>query len=44
MTDRAPRMALLAVHAKQHLPDKLLDRKAYIDIHEEDKPEIRDWQ
>ena len=41
--DRVPGLGVRATHTKQALRDKLLDHKAYIQIHGEDMPEIRDW-
>ena len=42
--DRVPSLGSRAAYAKQHLRDKLLDHKAYIEQHGEDMPEIRDWK
>ncbi|MDP2171398.1 MAG: hypothetical protein Q8J96_13345, partial [Rhodocyclaceae bacterium] len=42
--DRVPSLGSRAAYAKQHLRDKLLDHKAYIENHGEDMPEIRDWK
>lgn len=42
--DRVPSLDSRAAYAKQFLRDKLLDHKAYIDIHGEDMPEIRNWK
>ena len=42
--DRVPSLGPRAAYAKQFLRDKLLDHKAYIDIHGEDMPEIRNWK
>src|ERR1035437_9737794 len=42
--DRVPSLGSRAAYAKQFLRDKLLDHKAYIDIHGEDMPEIRNWK
>jgi xylulose-5-phosphate/fructose-6-phosphate phosphoketolase len=42
--DRVPSLGSRAAYAKQHLRDKLLDHKAYIEKHGEDMPEIRDWK
>jgi xylulose-5-phosphate/fructose-6-phosphate phosphoketolase len=41
--DRVPGLGVRAAHTKQALRDKLLDHKAYIQVHGEDMPEIRDW-
>jgi len=42
--DRAPSLGSRAAYAKQMLRDKLLDHKAYIEIHGEDMPEILNWK
>ena len=42
--DRVSSLGPRAAYAKQHLRDKLLDHKAYIEQHGEDMPEIRDWK
>jgi len=42
--DRVPSLGSRAAYAKQHLRDKLLDHKAYIEEHGEDMPEIRNWK
>jgi len=42
--DRLPGMGSRGAYIKQHLKNKLLDHKAYIDIHGEDMPEIRNWK
>jgi len=42
--DRVPSLGSRAAYAKQHLRDKLLDHKAYIEKHGEDMPEIRAWK
>jgi xylulose-5-phosphate/fructose-6-phosphate phosphoketolase len=41
--DRVPGLGSRAAYAKQYLRNKLLDHKAYIDVHGEDMPEIQDW-
>jgi xylulose-5-phosphate/fructose-6-phosphate phosphoketolase len=42
--DRVPSLSSCAAYVKQHLRDKLLDHKTYIETHGEDMPEIRDWK
>ncbi len=42
--DRVPGLETRGAHTKQHLQNKLLDHKAYIAIHGEDLPEIRNWK
>jgi len=42
--DRLPGLGSRGAYTKQWLTDKLLDHKAYIQIHGEDMPEIRDWK
>ncbi|MEO7134335.1 MAG: phosphoketolase, partial [Vicinamibacterales bacterium] len=42
--NRVPGLVARAAHATQHLRDKLLDHKAYIEKHGEDMPEIRNWK
>jgi xylulose-5-phosphate/fructose-6-phosphate phosphoketolase len=42
--DRVTSLGSRAAYAKQYLRDKLLDHKAYIEVHGEDMPEIRQWQ
>ncbi len=42
--DRVPSLGSRAAHTKQHLRDRLLEHKAYIEKHGEDMPEIRDWR
>ena len=44
VVDRVPGLGSRAAYAKQFLRDKLLDHKAYIEIHGEDMPEIRNWK
>ena len=42
--DRVPGLAERAAHTKQHLRDRLSEHQAYIEIHGEDMPEVRDWK
>jgi xylulose-5-phosphate/fructose-6-phosphate phosphoketolase len=38
-----PGLASKAAHVTQHLRDKLIEHRAYIDEHGEDMPEIQNW-
>ncbi len=42
--DRLPQLGYAAAYAKQAMRDKLIDHKAYICMHGEDMPEVRDWR
>lgn len=42
--DRLPGLGARGAYTKQYLRDKLLDHKAYIQIHGEDMPEILNWK
>jgi xylulose-5-phosphate/fructose-6-phosphate phosphoketolase len=42
--DRVPKLVYKAAYVKQHLQDKLIEHKHYIEKHGEDMPDIRDWQ
>ena len=42
--DRLPQLGSRGAYTKQFLRNKLLDHKAYIEIHGEDMPEIRNWK
>lgn len=42
--DRLPQLGSRGAYTKQYLNNKLLDHKAYVDIHGEDMPEIRNWK
>ena len=41
--DRVPSLGYHAAYTKQWVRDQLMDHKAYIREHGDDKPEIRDW-
>jgi xylulose-5-phosphate/fructose-6-phosphate phosphoketolase len=42
--DRVPKLGYRAAYVKQHLQDKLIEHKHYIEEYGEDMPEIRDWK
>ncbi|MBH8576900.1 phosphoketolase family protein [Nostocaceae cyanobacterium CENA369] len=42
--DRVPKLGYKAAYVKQHLQDKLIEHRQYIDKYGEDMPEIRDWK
>ena len=42
--DRLPALGPGGAYTKQHLQNKLLDHKSYINIHGEDMPEILNWK
>jgi phosphoketolase len=42
--DRLPQTVEKGVYLKQHLKDKLIEHKQYIDRYGEDLPEIRKWK
>jgi xylulose-5-phosphate/fructose-6-phosphate phosphoketolase len=42
--NRLPSLGSKGAYAKQWLQNKLLDHKAYIELHGDDMPEIKAWQ
>jgi len=42
--DRLPQIGSKGVYIKQHLQNKLIEHKRYIDKFGQDMPEIRNWQ
>jgi xylulose-5-phosphate/fructose-6-phosphate phosphoketolase len=42
--DRVPRLGNTGAYLKQHLKDKLVEHKRYIEQHGEDMPEIQSWK
>ncbi|MDZ7965296.1 MAG: hypothetical protein RM368_10015 [Nostoc sp. DedSLP03] len=42
--ERVPKLGYRAAYVKQHLQDKLIEHKQYIDKYGDDMPEIRDWK
>jgi xylulose-5-phosphate/fructose-6-phosphate phosphoketolase len=42
--DRVPRLGNTGAYLKQHLKDKLVEHKRYIEQHGEDMPEIQQWK
>ncbi|MDF5707502.1 MAG: phosphoketolase family protein [Nostoc sp. S4] len=42
--ERLPELGYRAAYVKQHLQDKLIEHKQYIDKYGDDMPEIRDWK
>ncbi len=41
--DRVPKLGYLAAYLKQHVRDRLIEHREYIERYGEDMPEIRDW-
>ena len=39
-----PGLGAKAAHVKQHLRDKLIEHRRYVDLHGEDMPEIQNWR
>jgi len=44
VVERVPRLMNVAAHLQQHLRDKLVEHRHYVQKHGEDLPEIRDWR
>ncbi|MDH5276408.1 MAG: hypothetical protein OEW88_08290, partial [Gammaproteobacteria bacterium] len=42
--DRVPGLAVRAAHLRQHMRDRRIEHKQYIEEHGEDMPEIRNWR
>ena len=42
--DRVPRLGNTGAYLKQHLKDKLVEHRRYIEQHGEDMPEIQQWK
>ena len=44
VVERVPRLLNVAAHLQQHLRDKLVEHRHYVQKYGEDLPEIRDWR
>jgi len=44
VVERVPRLLNVAAHLQQHLRDKLVEHRHYVQTHGEDLPEVRDWR
>ncbi len=44
VVERVPRLLNVAAHLQQHLRDKLVEHRHYVQTYGEDMPEIRDWR
>ena len=44
VVDRLPDLGTKGAYLKQHMQDKLIEHKNYIDRHGQDLPEVRDWR
>ncbi len=44
VVERVPRLMNVAAHLQQHLRDKLVEHRHYVQKYGEDLPEIRDWR
>ncbi len=42
--DRVPTLGYRAAHLRQHMRDKLIEHREYIERHGQDMPEILEWQ
>ena len=44
VVERVPRLLNVAAHLQQHLRDKLVEHRHYVQTYGEDLPEVRDWR
>jgi len=44
VVERVPRLMNVAAHLQQHLRDKLVEHRHYVQTYGEDLPEVRDWR
>jgi hypothetical protein len=44
VVDRVPNLGSKGAYLKQHIKDKLIEHKHYVDKHGQDLPEIRAWK